>query len=61
MRRTLTLSAVVLVVLGTALGRIAQEEADPERTRGPVDWRTDLAAATAEAAEKDRPLLLVFR
>ena len=61
MRRTLFLSAVVLLALGTALGRVAQEEAGPARAGVPVDWRTDLAAATAEAVEKDRPLLLVFR
>lgn len=41
-----------------ALGACGEMSADPG---GPIVWRTDLAAAEAEAATSGRPLMVVFR
>ncbi|MBI5369315.1 MAG: hypothetical protein HZA54_19930 [Planctomycetes bacterium] len=61
-RRTRTAAApaaLLVLLLGAAAlaTRLAGGAPDPAA----IDWRTDLAAARAEAAQTGRPLLVVFR
>ncbi len=46
---------VTAFVTGTALSPAGAQDAPT------IDWRTDLAAARADAKESGRPLLVVFR
>ncbi len=50
------LAVAGIVVAGFTLSAAAQDAEG-----GAVLWRTDLEAARAEAREKGRPLLVVFR
>ena len=52
------LLAVVLVAFA-ALSAFALAQDEPAAPT--ITWRTDLAAARADAAEQGRPLMVVFR
>lgn len=56
MKRVLLL-ALIAVACVAGFGPASAEEGEIAG----IDWRTDLDAARAEAAEKGRPLLVVFR
>jgi len=48
------------LALAVALATLTTTRAE-EEPAGEIVWRTDLAAATAEAAKSGRPMLVVFR
>jgi len=50
-------TAAALLVLSAALSAHVVHAQDPAR----IAWRSDLAAARAEALESGRPLFVVFR
>ena len=56
-RRTGWAAAVVarIAIAGTLLTALAREG------EAGIDWKTDLEAARAEAAESGRPMMVVFR
>ena len=63
-RKWLVLGAAVLAAaaFGFASWRGSAKEHVPVSVEGaPITWRTDLAAARAEAREKDRALMILFR
>ena len=50
--------ALVAALAALSTNRTLGEDAEPE---GEIAWRTDLDAATAEAAKSGQPLFVVFR
>ena len=51
----------VLATVAATLSLRAQDDDADRAIDGAIDWRTDLTAATAEAAKSGRPMLVVFR
>jgi len=57
MPRAYTVALLLILVVAGGLAAFAAAEDGPDT----ITWRQDLEAARADAAERGRPLMVVFR
>ena len=61
MKRPIVFAGVLLLATVTITTLRAQDDDADRAIDDAIAWRTDLAAATTEAAKTGRPMLVVFR